>query len=235
MAGAALAAAVICLPAVHAEETEPGLNGRVGFSFAEARGNSDTLAIVGETTMEYVTDSRWLYDAKLGFVMREESEVTTEERYEARFTANYFWTPDNYLYGRLEWRKDNFGGVREEWVPSVGYGRVILSSDRHSLKGELGAGYRFADLADGTSEEGGVLSGGIRYAWKISEATSFFQNVGMQWSDDNTFVESETGLSTNLIGNLAARFSYRIRRNSDVPEGLENSDFMTTVGLEYKF
>ena len=235
LAGAVLAATVAYVPAAQAEEAEPGLHGRVGFSFAEARGNTDTFAITGETTMEYVTGGPWLYDAKLGFVAREESDVTTEERYEARLTANYYWTPDDYFYGRLDWRKDNFGGVREEWVPSVGYGRVILRSERHALKGELGAGYRFADLADGTSEEGAVLSGGLRYTWTISEATRFFQNAVVQWSDDNTFVESETGLSTNLIGNLSARFSYRVRRNSDVPEGLENSDFMTTIGLEYQF
>ena len=235
LAGTVLAAFVACPPLAQAEESEPGLDGRVGFSFAEARGNSDTLAVMGETMLEYVTDGPWLYDARLGVVMREESDVTTEERYEARLTANYFWTPDNYFYGRLDWRKDNFGGVREEFVPSVGYGRVILRTPRHSLKGELGAGYRFADLADGTSEEGAAASGGVRYTWKIAEGTSLFQNAQVQWSDDNTFLESETGLATNLVGNLSARFTYRVRRNSDVPEGRENSDFLTTIGLEYKF
>lgn len=232
---AALAVASLAPAALSAEESETGLTGRVGFSYAEARGNTDTVAVSGDSTLEYATDGPWQYDARLLFVAREESDVSTEERYEARLTANRFWTEEDYLFGRFDWRKDNFGGVREEWVPSVGYGRVILSSERHSLKAEVGAGYRFADLADGTREEGAALSTGLRYKWQISETAEFFQNALVQWSDDNTYFESETGLRTLIIGNLDAKISYIVRHNTDVPEDRNNSDFFTTIGLEYKF
>lgn len=221
--------------ALSAEDADPGLHGRVGFSFAEARGNTDTLAISGDSTLEYVTGGPWLYDAKLLFVAREEGDVATEERYEARLTANRYWTEDNYLFGRLDWRKDNFGGVREEWVPSVGVGRVILHTERHELKAEIGGGYRYADLADGTREEGAALSGGIRYKWQISPTAEFYQNVVVQQSEDNTYLESETGLRTDIIGNLNARISYIVKHNTDVPEERKNSDFFTTIGLEYQF
>jgi len=234
--GAVAVGLVLAAPVgMSAEETPIGLNGRVGFGFAEARGNTDTLSITGDTTLEYVTGGPWLYDGKFAFVMRDESGVATEERYEARVSANYFWSDDNYFYGRLDWRKDNFGGVREEWVPSAGYGRVIIRTERHSLRGEVGAGYRWADLSDGTSEEGGVLSGGLRYAWQISATAEFIQNALVQWSDDNTYLESETGLRTKVVGNLDARISYLVKHNTDVPVGRKNSDFFTSVGLEYKF
>lgn len=228
--------AVSCPPAaLGAEEPEPGLSGRTGFSFAESRGNTDTLAIGGDATLEYVTYGPWRYDAKLAFVTREDSDIRSEERYEARLTANRYWTDDNYVYGRLVWRKDNFGGVREEWVPSLGYGRVILRTERHDLKGEAGVGYRSADLADGTTEEGIALSGGLRYLWQISASAEFLQNVLVQWSQNNTYLESETGLRTNIIGNLSAKISYLVKHNTDVPEGLENTDFFTNIGLEYQF
>lgn len=234
--GAVAVGLVLAAPVgMSAEETPIGLNGRVGFGFAEARGNTDTLSITGDTTLEYVTGGPWLYDGKFAFVMRDEGGVATEERYEARVSANYFWSDDNYFYGRLDWRKDNFGGVREEWVPSAGYGRVIIRTERHSLRGEVGAGYRWADLSDGTSEEGGVLSGGLRYAWQISATAEFIQNALVQWSDDNTYLESETGLRTKVVGNLDARISYLVKHNTDVPAGRKNSDFFTSVGLEYKF
>lgn len=232
---ATLAAGSLAPAALNAEEPETGINGRVGFSYAESRGNTDALAITGDSTLEYITDGAWRYDARLLFVNREESNLSTEERYEARLTANRFWSDDNYLYGRLDWRKDNFGGVREEWVPSVGYGHVFLRTDRHDLKGELGVGYRFADLADGTSEEGPAVSGGVRYKWQVSETAELFQNALVQWSDDNTYLESETGLRTLIIGNLGAKISYLVKHNTDVPDDRRNTDFFTTVGLEYKF
>lgn len=238
--GAFVLGAALCglagLPAQSAlAETEQGLGGRAAFSYADARGNTDTLAVTGEAEVVYNRGNGWIYDGRFGFVMREETNVTTEERYEARMTANYYWTPDDYMYGRLDWRKDNFGAIEEEFVPSVGYGRVLLDSEKHSLRGEVGVGYRFADLQDGTREEGVMASTGMRYRWNITEATNLFQNLLVQWSSDNTFLESETGLSTNLVGNLSGRFTYRVRRNSDVPAGTANSDFMTTIGLEYKF
>lgn len=234
--GAVAIGLVMAAPAsVFAEEPPVGLSGRVGFGYAEARGNTDTLAITGDTKMEYVTGGPWRYDGTFAFVTRDDSGVNTEERYEARVSANYFWSDDNYFFGRLDWRKNNFGGVREEWVPSIGYGRVILGTERHSLRGEVGAGYRWADLSDGTSEEGGVVSGGLRYAWQISATAEFIQNALVQWSEDNTYLESETGLRTNIVGNLDARISYLVRHNTDVPAGRKNSDFFTNVGLEYKF
>lgn len=232
---AALAVVLVTPAASHAEETEIGLGGVVGFGYSEARGNTDTLAITGNTDLRYVTGGPWAYDAQLSFVTREESSVTTEERYEARGTANYYWTENDYFFGRIDWRKDNFGGVREEWVPSVGYGRVLLDSDAHSLRGEVAVGYRSADLADGTSEEGGAVTGGLRYAWQISPSAQFIQNLIIRWSSDNTFAESETGLSTKIIGDLDAKISYIVRHNTDVPAGNRSSDFYTTIGLEYRF
>jgi putative salt-induced outer membrane protein len=232
---AAAASMLAALPAAHAEDRAPGLNGHLGFGYSDARGNTDTRAITGETKMEYVTGGPWLYDAKVLFAAREEGGVATEERYEVRATANYYWSPDNYLYGRIDWRKDNFGGVREEWVPSAGYGRVILRTDRHELRGEIGAGYRVADLSDGTREEGAAASGGLRYAWQISETAEFSQNALVQWSNDNTYLESETALRTTIVGNLSARLSYLVKHNTDVPAGRENTDFFTTVRLEYTF
>ncbi|MGD9388327.1 MAG: DUF481 domain-containing protein [Gammaproteobacteria bacterium] len=221
-------------PAV-AEEAEEGLSGRAAFSFAQARGNTNTQAITGEAEGEYNPADRWLYDAKVAFVTREEDNARTEERYEFRASANYYWTPDNYLYGRLEWRKDNFGGVEEELIPSIGYGRVLLDLERHSLKGEFGVGYRFAELSDGTEEDSVLLSTGLRYVWSLSESADFFQNVLVQWTSDNTYADSETGLTTTIVGNLSGRFTYRVRHNTDVPAGDKNTDFLTTLGLEYKF
>ena len=224
-------------PAAYAEEEPPklGLNGTVGFSFSDARGNSDNRGVGGNTRLEYITDGPWRHDASFLFVAREENNIRSEERYEGRATSNYYWTEDDYLFGRVDWRKDNFGGVREEWVPGAGYGRVLLRTLKHDLRAEVGAGYRFADLADGTSEEGLALTGGVRYQWQISESAAFFQNALVQWSDDNTFLESETGLRTTIIGSLAVRISYLIRRNSDVPDDRENNDYFTNIGLEYTF
>jgi len=231
----ALNAAAFAVQAEEAQEPETGWSGLVGFSFADARGNTDTLAVTGDASFNYLTATPWRYDGAFQFVNREEDGVRTEERYEARGSANYFITEENYLYGRLSWRKDNFGAVEEEWLPSVGYGRVLLHTERHKLNGEVGVGYRFADLADGTSEDGVAATTGLLYTWQISETAVFTQNALAEWTSDNTYLESETGIRVIVVGNLSARATYRVRHNTDVPVGTRNSDFLTTIGLDYKF
>jgi putative salt-induced outer membrane protein len=233
---ASIAVTTFAPGAVADEAPSLGLNGAVVFGFNEARGNSDTRGISGSGTFEYVTGGRGATMRMWLFVTREENDIRPPKSATRRAcTSNYYWTEDDYFFGRLDWRKDNFGGVREEWVPSVGYGRVLMRTERHDLRGEIAAGYRFADLSDGTSEEGPALTGGVRYIWQISDSAEFFQNALVQWSSDNTFLESETGLTDTIIGNLSARFSYIVRHNTDVPADRANSDFFTNIGLEYKF
>jgi putative salt-induced outer membrane protein len=119
------------------------------------------------------------------FVFREEEDVTTEERYEARATANRYWTEDDYLFGRLDWRKDNFGGVREEWVPSVGYGRVILQNERHDLRGESAPATASRTWPTAAARKARRSAAGSRIVADL-EAAEFYQNALVQWSDDNT-------------------------------------------------
>lgn len=231
----ALTVAAFAVQAEEEQAPETGWSGLVGFSYANARGNTDTLAVTGDGSVRYVTASPWRYTGTFSFVNREENNARTEERYEARGSADYFLTEENYLYGRLSWRKDNFGAIEEEWLPSVGYGRVLLHNERHKLNGEVGIGYRFADLADGTSEDGPAATAGLIYAWQISDTAVFSQTAAVEWTEDNTYFESETGIRVTVVGDLSARATYRLRHNTDVPAGTRNSDFLTTIGLEYKF
>ncbi len=220
---------------VEEEEEKLGLSGSAAFGLNQSRGNTNNLGTTGDLAAEYKTGGPWVYDGEARFMKREEDDVDTEERYDVRGTANYYWSDDDYFYGRIQWRKDLFGGVREEWLPSVGYGRVIIDNGTHLLKGEVGAGYRWAELADGTEQDGVMATGGLGYVWTISDSAEFFQNLRVEWSQDNTYLESETGLRTTIVGDLGFKASYLVKHNTDVAPGTANSDFYTIVGLDYAF
>lgn len=234
---AALAGVVAtpCANAQMAEDKSPGLHGKLALGYSESRGNTNTLALTGDVFLEYRTQTPWLFDSKLFVLRKEQEEATIEQRYEARASANYYWTSEDYGYGRLDWRRDNFGSVREAWIPSAGYGRVVFRNDFHDLKVEIGAGYRIAEQADGSKEESPAGTTGMRYTWDLSESAQFYQNLMVQWSPDNTFLESETGLRTKLLADISAKLSYLVKRNTSVTEGQANSDFLTIIGVDYAF
>jgi putative salt-induced outer membrane protein len=233
------AALLLLLPggAVLAQEEteETGLSGKAAFGFTQSRGNTDNLGTNFDVAAEYKTAGPWTYDGRALFVKREEDGEDTDERYEAVGTANYYWSERMFAYGRLQWRKDLFGGVREEYIPTAGLGRILIDTGAHKLKGEIGAGYKFSELDDGTDQDNPVATGGLKYTWKISENAQFIQNVLAEWTQDNTYAESETALRTTIIGSLGAKFSYVVKHNTDVTDDKANTDFYTTVALDYAF
>ena len=140
-----------------------------------------------------------------------------------------------FLFGRLDWRKDRFSSITEQFSQSVGYGRRLIDTDKHSLNGEVGIGARQSDLSDGTDESDTIYTGRLTYAWQISDTASFGQSLLLEAGSSNTFTESVTELKARLVGGLALVASYTIRNNSDGLPGTEKTDTRTAISLEYAF
>jgi len=52
---------------------------------------------------------------------------------------------------------------------------------------------------------------------------------------ENTYTESVTAISAQVVGNLALVASYTIKNNSDVLPLIEKTDTYTAISLEYTF
>ena len=162
-------------------------------------------------------------------------QVTTAEAYALGWKSEYHWTEANYLFGRVDWRKDRFSGYDQQLSETIGYGRRLIDTGTHVLNAEIGAGLRQSDLADGTSEDEAILRAGIDYLWQFSETAQFTQVLAVESGSENTYLESVSALTARLVGSLAMVASYTIRNNSDVPLGLEKTDTFTALSLEYTF
>ena len=99
----------------------------------------------------------------------------------------------------------------------------------------MGAGARQSEDQLGFSQDETILFGGLDYVWKFSETANFSQEFTVEAGDENTFFESKSSVSAQLIGALSLVASYTIRSNSDVPIGTEKTDTQTGISLEYKF
>ena len=73
------------------------------------------------------------------------------------------------------------------------------------------------------------------YKWLFSETAEFRQDLTVEAGDLNTYIESVTALSAQLIGNIALVASYTIKSNSDVPPNTEKTDTYTAFSFEYAF
>ena len=209
-------------------------SGNIKFGYIATSGNTENESLNSSFEVNYKPGD-WEHQLRGAAIYSTESNVTTAEAYDANWKSARNFSEHNYLFGRLDWRKDRFASITEQFSQSVGYGRRMIDKEKHQLNGELGVGARQSDLADGTDESDTILTGRLTYAWQISDTANFGQSLLVESGNSNTFTESVTELRAQLVGRLAMVASYTIRHNSDVLPGTENRDTRTAISLEYAF
>jgi putative salt-induced outer membrane protein len=217
-----------------AAEEESPWSGNIKFGYIATSGNTENESMNSGFEINY-TRGLWEHQAMAAAIYSAESKITTAEAYDFGWKSARNLTDADFLFGRLDWRKDRFNSITEQFSQTVGYGRRLIDREKHTLNGELGIGARQSDLADGTDESDTIYTGRLTYGWKISETAGFGQSLLVEAGDSNTFTESVTDLRAQLLGSLALVVSYTIRRNSDVLPGTEKTDTRTAISLEYGF
>lgn len=234
-----VAAVFVVTPAfAHEVEEEDGpegpWSGKASLGYLGTSGNTDTTNMSGAFEVAYAME-KWTHAFSAAAIKASEDNDTTAEAYVAGWKSERELTDVNFLYGRLDWRKDRFSGYETQFSQTIGYGHRLIDTERHSLNAELGFGARQSELADGTDENETILTGGLYYAWQLSDTAEFTQDFLVEAGDENTYSMSKTALTAALLGDLALVVSYTIKNNSDVPLGTEKTDTFTALSLEYAF
>jgi putative salt-induced outer membrane protein len=230
---AGLIAAPVTLYAQDAEE-ESGWSGKAALGYLATSGNTENSTLNTRFGVGFAT-GKWAHTAEAAAITASEDEVTTAEAYDLGWKSERQLSDKNFVFGRLQWRKDNFGAYDTQFSQTVGYGRRLIETDVHNLSLEVGAGARQSELQLGGKENETILTAGGYYTWILSENAEFKQNLTSEIGGENTYFESYTALTAKLVGNLALVASYTIKNNSDVPPLTEKTDTYSALSLEYVF
>lgn len=218
-------------------ETEQGTSpwsGNVSLGFLGTSGNTENTNLNASFELGFTTD-RWAHVFDAYAISATENKDTTAEAYGAGWKSERNLSERNFLYGRLDYRKDRFSGFPTQFSQSAGYGRHLIETKSHTLSAEIGAGARQSERADGIDENDLIMSAGINYRWAISETADFSQTFAIELGEENTYLETVSALSARLIGKLALVASFTVKNNSDVPLGAEETDTYSALSLEYGF
>ncbi|MCG8370713.1 MAG: DUF481 domain-containing protein [Proteobacteria bacterium] len=228
--------AALAAPFSSSAQEEPGSpwSGKATLGYLATSGNTENSTLNTGFEIGYKTGA-WAHLFEAAAVNAMENDVTTAEVYDAGWKSERNFTDHDFVFGRLHWRKDRFGGFDTQFSQTVGYGRRLLDADRHKLNAEVGAGARQSETQLGVKEDETVLRGGLYYRWLLSETAEFRQEVTAESGDENTYIESVTALSAKLLGDLALVASYTVKHNTDVPVLTEETDTYTALSLEYAF
>lgn len=209
--------------------------GEGALGFTSTSGNTDSENLNASLKIGRQHD-RWKHSASVESIRNEVDDDVSADRNVIKLRSEYGFGEKSYLFGKLRYEDDEFSGYDSQTALSFGVGSRLIENERHLLDASAGIGYRKLEESDtGEEDESAILTGDLRYEYKISESATLSEAILVESGDENTYSESETALKMAINGNLAAKFAYLVKRNSDVPEGTDRTDTVTTVSLVYSF
>ena len=124
-------------------------------------GNSDTLNVNGKFAIGG-EDEQWLHDFYVLALRNETDDEATANRFEFGGRSGWKLGDRSYLYGSLRYENDDFASYESQTVLSFGYGVFAVKNEATTLLLEIGPGYRWAEFADDSGEEGDADGGILR-------------------------------------------------------------------------
>ncbi len=217
-----------------ADERASGWSGTARLGYLSTSGNSETDNLNARLTAEYASGA-WLHRGIAAGVGAREDDRTTAEAYELGLRTTYDFNDFDFMFGRVNWRKDKFSGFDQQFSQSVGYGRRLINQPRQHLNVEVGVGARQARQRDGNRVNEAILRFGSDYEFRFNDVAAFNFDLSIESGADNTFTEAIGAFRTKLLGRLATVVSYTVRNNSEGPDGTTRTDTFTSIALEYPF
>jgi putative salt-induced outer membrane protein YdiY len=224
-----------------AEEKPWSGEGEVGFLMTT--GNSETESLNAGLRIGYEA-GRWrhtgrfqaLYSAEeIETETGDEEMETSAERYRASAKTDYKFTENNYAFLTGSYEDDRFSGYDYQATVAAGYGRRLLQTERLLMEVEAGPGYRYNRLQAGGKEESAILRAFALFTAKLTETSTFKQELSVETGSDQTVTESLTSLQAGIIGALSMKAAFTLEHTSTVPEGTEKTETETALTLVYSF
>lgn len=229
-----MAALMAPLTATAQQEATNPWSGKATLGYLATSGNTENSTLNTGVEVGFATGA-WEHFANAFAITASENKISTAEAYELGWKTERNLTEKDFLFGRLNWRKDVFGAYDTQFSQTVGYGRRLIDTDKQKLNAEAGVGARQSELQNGIKENETIFRGGAYYKWLFSETAEFRQDLTAEAGSQNTNIVSYTAVSAKLMGNLALVASYTVKYNTDVPPLTEKSDTYTALSLEYGF
>ncbi len=214
-----------------------GWSGEASLAGAKTTGNTDTTDVGLALNLKKTSDL-WRHKFNGSFDYGTNNDIDNKQRLTLGYQIDRDINDRLYAYGNADYFSDNFGAYSNGYFVGAGLGYKVILPEPMGWDVEGGAGFRSQKtqstaLLAGVKEEEFALRGASNFDYKFNDNVTFYNDTEVLWGKSDTYVWNETGITAQLMGNLAARASFRIDTHSDVPVGRKKTDTITRVGVVY--
>lgn len=221
--------------------------GSLEFGFVALTGNKETESLNAQLAIQYER-AKWKHKGFVSTVTSSTEEPdgsgdaieTDASKIVAQLKSDYKYSDKFYAFGVLDYDDTKDSGFEYQTSIAFGIGYNFINDDRHKLDGEVGFGSRTSKTeatnsipSDSTTETITRIAG--NYTYQINKNSTFEQSLSTEIGGDNTISKSFSSLSANVMENLALKFSYQLKHQSDVPPNNEKTESITSFTVVYSF
>jgi len=238
LAGSLFLSAASVLAQDAEEETVKPWEGSGEFGFVSTTGNTETVAL--NAKLNFIrTGTNWRHRFTGTALATSEDGNTDNERYTMEMQSDRKLSEKSWLFGAFRWDADKFGSYDPQMSLTAGYGRQLMKSEMHELRGEIGAGYKkLEERVSGDSNSEAIARFLLDDTWQVFKTTSWTNRLLVESGSSNTFTQFNTGLAVSMTDRFALKLGFELRHNTDVPDDIadsENTDTITSANLVYNF
>ncbi|CAA6828368.1 MAG: Unknown protein [uncultured Thiotrichaceae bacterium] len=216
-------------------KSKEGWSGQASAGLVTSTGNAENNNITAGINATYMK-RRWRHTFAGNVYFAESEGERTAEHYALSHKARYSLSQKSYLFNFISYDADEFADIDFRIADVLGYGHTLIDTDKHYLEAELGLGFRQTQfISDDPDSDETVGNLGLHYIGKLTDTTKLTEDLLILGGDENVFTESVTALNVKMTEKLSLSLNYTIRNNSDVPDGIEKTDTITSVNLVADF
>jgi len=216
----------------------PGLSGRIGGLFSAKGGNSEEVSLEAGGRLDWVVGSQRLRLQVTGNY-EETSGVETERNIVGHLRHNRRlndqWS--SILFAQIQ--HNPFQHLKRRWLLGAGPRYDMVRTEQDLVA--LGATPMLEiELVDGREESlsRGRLSTFLQLSRRLSSTTrltgtGFYQPLFADFSSVRAV--GDLALVVDVTGALELKTGYAVEYNSEPPEGVQDTDWSTYLGLTYGF
>ncbi len=205
----------------------------LGALFTSGNTDSETLNFAAALNID---QESWNYAFTLDGLYASSENQVKGQRVVAVASANYEITDYSFFQSRISHEDDRFSGFDSQSNLTFSYGHEFLRGIQNmQLTTNSGIGVRYSRLEDGSSRDEPILRLAGEYEWTVSDTALFSQDLSVEAGSDSNIYRSLTSIETQIMENLSLRFSVKVKHQTVVPIGRENTDTETAVTFVMTF
>ena len=183
------------------------------------------------------TGERWRHRFTGTALNTSEDGNQDNERYTAEVQSDRILNEKSWLFGAFRWDADKFGSYDPQVSLTAGYGYQLMKSEKHELRGELGAGYKkLTETVSGDSSSEAIVRILLDDTWQVFKSTIWTNRLLVEAGSTNTFTQFNTALAVSMTDTFAIKLGFEARNNTDIPPGdSEHTDTITSANIVYNF